>query len=151
MSAMTRSRADQHGVVGDMTVQYYTQRVSAGLIFTEAINISEQAIGSSFTPGIYTQEQIAAWKEVTQAVHDQGGLIVAQLWHTGRVGHSVDRKGKLPLAPSAMGIPGAQHFTFQGMQEYETPQEISVNEIQQTIRDYGQAARNAMEAGFDGV
>lgn len=151
MSAMTRSRADQNGVVGDMTVQYYTQRVSAGLIFTEAINISEQAIGSPLTPGIYTREQIEAWKKVTQAVHDQGGLIVAQLWHTGRVGHSIDRKGKLPLAPSAIAIPGAQHFTSRGMKDYETPQEISVEEIKQTIKDYVQAAKNAMEAGFDGV
>ncbi|UII26766.1 alkene reductase [Fulvivirga maritima] len=151
MSAMTRSRANQNGVVEDITVQYYTQRASAGLIFTEAINISEQAIGSPFTPGIYTIEQIEAWKKVTDAVHAQGGKVVAQLWHTGRVGHSIDRKGQLPLAPSAIAIPGVQHFTSQGMRDYETPREISVEEIKQTIKDYGQAAKNAMEAGFDGV
>jgi N-ethylmaleimide reductase len=79
MSAMTRSRADVSGVVGDMTVQYYTQRVSAGLIFTEAIRISEEATGSPLTPGIYTKEQIEAWKKVTQSVHDNGGIIIAQL------------------------------------------------------------------------
>ncbi|AMR30074.1 alkene reductase [Mucilaginibacter sp. PAMC 26640] len=151
MSAMTRSRANQNGVVGEMTVQYYTQRAGAGLMFTEAIRISEEATGSPLTPGIYTAEQIAAWKKVTQAVHDNGGLIVAQLWHTGRAGHSVDRNGKLPLAPSALPITGAQHFTSQGPKDYETPQEITINEIRQTIADYGQAAKNALEAGFDGV
>jgi N-ethylmaleimide reductase len=151
MAAMTRSRADVHGVVGDMTVQYYTQRAGAGLIFTEAIQISEEAAGSPLTPGIYTREQISAWKKVTQAVHDHGGLIVAQLWHTGRAGHSIDRKGKLPLAPSALSITGAQHFTSEGLKDYETPREITLAEIQQTIKDYGQAARNAIEAGFDGV
>src|SRR5205085_87390 len=119
MSAMTRSRADQNGVVGDMTVQYYTQRAAAGLMFTEAIRISEEATGSPLTPGIYTAEQITAWKKVTEAVHAHGGLIVAQLWHTGRAGHSIDRNGKLPLAPSALPIKGAQHFTSQGPKEYE--------------------------------
>lgn len=151
MSAMTRSRADINGIVGDLTVQYYTQRVSAGLIFTEAIRISEEATGSPFTPGIYTNEQIEAWKKVTKSVHDNGGTIIAQLWHTGRAGHSVDRNGKLPIAPSATPIKGMQHFTSQGMKEYETPQEISVEEIKQTIKDFGQAAKNAIEAGFDGV
>ena len=151
MSAMTRSRADINGVVGDMTVQYYTQRVSAGLLFTEAIRISEEATGSPLTPGIYTKEQIEAWKKVTKSVHDNGGLIIAQLWHTGRVGHSIDRNGKLPIAPSALPIQGMQHFTSQGLKEYETPQEISVEEIKQTIKDYGQAAKNAIAAGFDGV
>ncbi|QCR24886.1 alkene reductase [Pontibacter sp. SGAir0037] len=151
MSAMTRSRADINGVVGNLTVQYYTQRASAGLIFTEAINISEQAIGSPFTPGLYTREQIEAWKKVTQSVHNNGGIIVAQLWHTGRAGHSIDRKGVLPVAPSAVAITGMKHFTSQGMQEYEIPHELSEEEINQIIKDYGQAAKNAMEAGFDGV
>jgi N-ethylmaleimide reductase len=137
--------------VGDLTVQYYTQRVSAGLIFTEAIRISEEATGSPLTPGIYTSEQIAAWKKVTQSVHDHGGLIIAQLWHTGRIGHSIDRNGKLPLAPSALPIQGMQHFTSQGLKDYEIPQEITLGEIRQTIKAYGQAARNAMQAGFDGV
>lgn len=151
MSAMTRSRADSNGIVGDMTVAYYTQRTGAGVIFTEAIRISEEATGSPLTPGIYTKEQIAAWKKVTAAVHDNGGLIIAQLWHTGRAGHSIDRNGRLPLAPSALPIKGAQHFTSQGLKDYEIPQQITVEEIKQTIKDYGQAAKNAMEAGFDGV
>ncbi|WP_367867609.1 alkene reductase [Pedobacter sp. WC2423] len=151
MSAMTRSRADLNGVVGDMTVQYYTQRASAGLIFTEAIRISEEATGSPLTPGIYTNEQIEAWKKVTKSVHDHGGVIIAQLWHTGRAGHSIDRNGKLPLAPSPLPVQGMQHFTSQGLKDYETPQEITVAEIGQTIKDYGLAAKNAIEAGFDGI
>lgn len=151
MSAMTRSRADINGVVGDMHVKYYTQRISAGLIFTEAINISEGAIGSPLTPGIFTDEQIEAWKKVTQAVHDKGGIIIAQLWHTGRVGHSIDRKGVVPVAPSAVPISGSQHYTSEGMKDYETPRALTVDEINQIVNDYGQAAKNAMKAGFDGV
>ncbi|MCF0064717.1 alkene reductase [Dyadobacter chenwenxiniae] len=151
MAPMTRSRANIEGVVSDMTTLYYTQRASAGLLVTEAINISEQALGSPLTPGLYSQEQIEAWKKVTKSVHDKGGIIYAQLWHTGRVGHSVDRKGKLPVAPSAIGIKGQQHFTSQGMKDYETPQELTTHEIKQIVKDYGQAARNAIEAGFDGV
>lgn len=151
MSAMTRSRADANGVVGDLTVAYYTQRATAGLIITEAINISEQAIGSPFTPGIFTDQQREAWTKVTRAVHARGGTIVAQLWHTGRVGHSTDRKGVLPVAPSAIAITGMKHFTSQGIKDYETPQELTAGQIRQIVKDYGQAARNAMEAGFDGV
>lgn len=151
MAAMTRSRADINGVVGNLTVEYYTQRASAGLILSEGINISEQALGSPFTPRIFTQEQIEAWKKVTKSVHDKGGVIFAQLWHTGRVGHSADRNGKLPIAPSAIAITGMQHFTSQGLKDFETPHEITIAEIKQVIKDYGQAAKNAIEAGFDGV
>lgn len=151
MAPMTRSRASFDGVVGESTVTYYTQRSSAGLIITEAINISAQATGSPMTPGIYTDEQIAAWKKVTQAVHEKGGVIYAQLWHTGRVGHSLVKNGELPVAPSAIAIEGQQHFTMEGMKDYETPRALELNEIAQIILDYKQAAENAMEAGFDGV
>lgn len=151
MAPMTRSRADLNGVVSNLTVLYYTQRASTGLIITEGINISEQALGSPFTPGIYTPEQIEAWKKVTQSVHDKGSTIYAQLWHTGRVGHSVDRKGELPVAPSAIGIENQQHFTSQGLKDYETPRALTHQEVKQTIQDYKQAAINAIEAGFDGV
>ena len=151
MAPMTRSRANLEGVVSDLTTLYYTQRASAGLLITEAINISEQAIGSPLTPGLYSDEQIEAWKKVTKSVHDNGGVIYAQLWHTGRVGHSVDRNGKLPVAPSAVAIKGQQHFTSQGMKDYETPQELTTQEIKQIVKDYGKAAKNAIEAGFDGV
>lgn len=151
MAPMTRSRASFNGVVGDATVLYYTQRSSAGLIISEAINISKQGTGSPLTPGIYTEEQIDAWRKVTKAVHDNGGLIYAQLWHTGRVGHSLVKNGELPVAPSAVAISGQQHFTMEGMKDYETPKPLSLEEIKQIIQDYKQAASNAMEAGFDGV
>lgn len=151
MAPMTRSRAGLNGVVGESTILYYTQRASAGLIISEAINISEQAIGSPFTPGIYTNEQVEAWKKVTQAVHNKGGVIYAQLWHTGRVGHSLVKNGQLPVAPSAIGIEGQQHFTAEGPKDYETPRELTISEIEQIVQDYKKAAIHAMEAGFDGV
>lgn len=151
MAPMTRSRADLKGVVGDLTILYYTQRASAGLIITEATNISEQALGSPLTPGLFTPEQIDAWKKVTKSVHDNGSVIYAQLWHTGRVGHSSDRNGILPVAPSAIAIRNQKHFTMQGMQDYEIPRALTIDEIKQIKQDYKQAALNAMEAGFDGV
>ena len=103
---MTRSRATKEGVVSASTVAYYVQRVTTGLIITEGVNISEQAVGSPFTPGIYTPEQISAWKKVTEAVHANGGKIFIQLWHTGRVSHSLVKNGELPVAPSAIRIEG---------------------------------------------
>jgi N-ethylmaleimide reductase len=151
MAPMTRSRADLNGVVGPSTVLYYKQRSSAGLIISEAINISKQAIGSPMTPGIYTQEQIEAWKKVTDAVHKEGAIIYAQLWHTGRVGHSLVKNGELPVAPSPIAIEGQQHFTMEGMKDYETPRALSTEEVKSIVEQYKQAALNAMEAGFDGV
>jgi N-ethylmaleimide reductase len=151
MAPMTRSRANMEGVVGPSTELYYTQRASAGLIISEGINISEQAIGSPFTPGLYSKEQIEGWKKVTKSVHEHGGVIYAQLWHTGRVGHSSVKNGKLPVAPSPVAIEGQQHFTMQGMQNYEIPTALTNEEVKQTIQDYKQAAINAIEAGFDGV
>ena len=151
MAPMTRSRANIDGELGASTVLYYTQRASAGLIISEAINISKQAIGSPLTPGIYTQPQIQAWKKVTQSVHDNGGKIYAQLWHTGRVGHSLVKHGELPVAPSAIGIQGQKHFTFDGPKDYETPIELTVQQIKLIIQDYKQAAIHAIDAGFDGI
>ncbi len=151
MAPMTRCRADVNGIVGDLTVLYYEQRASAGLLITEAINISDQALGSPFTPGLFNQDQVEAWKKVTAAVHQKGGAIYAQLWHTGRVGHSVDKKGVLPVAPSAIAITGQQHFTSQGPKDYETPRALTTEEVKQIVQDYRQAAINAMAAGFDGV
>lgn len=151
MAPMTRSRASNEGVVGAMTVLYYTQRASAGLIITEGVNISRQAIGSPLTPGLYTREQIEAWKKVTQSVHEKGSVIYAQLWHTGRVGHSLVRDGELPVAPSAIAIKGQKHFTMAGMQDFEIPRALTLEEIRQVVLDYKNAAINAMEAGFDGV
>jgi N-ethylmaleimide reductase len=151
MAPMTRSRADVHGVVGDLTATYYVQRASAGLLISEAINISEQAIGSPFTPGLYTPDQIAAWKKVTDAVHAAGGVIFAQLWHTGRVGHSIDKHNVTPVSASAIAIEGQKHFTSQGPKDYETPRALETAEVKQVVADYKQAALNAKAAGFDGV
>jgi N-ethylmaleimide reductase len=151
MSPMTRARAGANGIATDATILYYTQRASAGLIVTEGLNISEQAVGSPFTPGIYTAAQIASWKKVTDSVHEEGGKIFAQLWHTGRVSHSVDKNGVLPVAPSALAITGQQHFSSQGAMDYEVPRALETEEVKQVVQDYKQAAINAIEAGFDGV
>jgi N-ethylmaleimide reductase len=151
MAPMTRSRAHVQGLVTPSTVEYYRQRSGAGLIITEAVNISEQAIGSPFTPGIYTEEQVQAWTKVTEAVHAEGGKIFMQLWHTGRVGHSAIRNGALPVAPYAAAIKGQKAFTPDGMKDYETPRQLSIEEIALIIADYRRAAENAKRAGFDGV
>ncbi len=151
MSAMTRSRANADGTATDMMATYYAQRASAGMIISEAINISKDAIGSPMTPSIYNEAQIESWKKVTQAVHDKGGKIIAQLWHTGRVAHSIDKDGELPVAPSAIKIEGMQHFTSQGLQDFETPKALTYDEIKRIQADYIQAGKNAIEAGFDGV
>lgn len=151
MAPMTRSRADTHGIVGPLQTTYYSQRASAGLIVSEAINVSADAIGSHLTPGLFTDEQTAAWIPVTQAVHAAGGRIYAQLWHTGRVGHTSVRQGVLPVAPSAIPILGQKHFTPTGQQDYETPRALTTEEVRMAVQDYGQAAANAKAAGFDGV
>lgn len=151
MAPMTRSRATSTGVVGEMQVKYYTQRASAGLIITEGINISEQALGSPMTPGIWNDVQVSAWRVVTDAVHAVDGKIYAQLWHTGRVGNSIDRGGNLPVAPSAIAISGQQHYTSQGPKDYEIPRALTTSEVKQVVIDYKTAAQNAKNAGFDGV
>ncbi len=151
MAPMTRSRAHHEGQPTALHETYYSQRAGAGLIISEGINISEQAIGSPFTPGLYTATQIERWRAVTDAVHARGGLIFAQLWHTGRVGHSSVRGGALPVAPSAIAIQGQKHFTPTGPQEYETPAALSTEEVRQVVLDYRKAAENARTAGFDGV
>jgi N-ethylmaleimide reductase len=151
MAPMTRSRADQHGRVSELQSTYYSQRASAGLIISEGINISLQAQGSPLTPGLFTDEQEARWQSVTAAVHATGGRIFAQLWHTGRVGHSLVRGGELPVAPSAIRIEGQQHFTGSGSHDYEVPRALSTDEVHATIADYRDAAGRAKAAGFDGV
>jgi len=151
MAPMTRSRADSHGIPGELAPLYYRQRASAGLIISEGINISLDAVGSPLTPGLFNNAQVDAWKRVTTAVHDEGGVIFAQLWHTGRVGHSQVRDGCLPVAPSAVPILGQQHFTSKGMLDYEVPRALKLDEVRATILDYRRAAERAQQAGFDGV
>ncbi|WP_142847720.1 alkene reductase [Telmatospirillum sp. J64-1] len=151
MAPLTRSRAGSDGVVTAMTAEYYAQRASAGLIISEATNITQQGRGYAYTPGIYSEEQVAAWRQVTDAVHAKGGLIFCQLWHVGRISHpSLQPDGALPVAPSAIK-PEGQAFTEQGFQPHVTPRALELDEIPGLIQDYRHATECAKRAGFDGV
>ncbi|MER7956913.1 alkene reductase [Streptomyces sp. NPDC096030] len=152
MAPMTRSRAFGPGAEPtELMATYYAQRASAGLIVTEGIQPSPIGQGYPDTPGLHTPGQVAAWRTVTDAVHREGGVIFAQLMHTGRIGHpSLLPDGLVPVAPSAVAARG-RVFTHEGPKEYVTPKELSEAEIRQTIDDFATAARNAIEAGFDGV
>ncbi|MBB3047668.1 N-ethylmaleimide reductase [Litorivivens lipolytica] len=152
MAPMTRSRADQAtDVPTDLMREYYQQRASAGLIITEGTQPSAEGKGYCRTPGIYTAEQIAAWKTVTSAVHAEGGQIVLQLMHCGRVASSANKgAGVRTVAPSAITA-NAEIFTEQGMLAMDEPEAMSEADILQTIDDYRRATENAYAAGFDGV
>ncbi|APQ18988.1 alkene reductase [Maribacter hydrothermalis] len=152
MAPMTRSRAANDGnePTEDLHVPYYAQRASAGLIITEGSQVSKQAVGYVNTPGIYSKDQVAGWKKVTKAVHDKGGKIFIQLWHVGRMSHPDFHNGDLPLAPSAIN-PNAESYTPEGFKDTVTPKAMTVAEIKQTVTDFKNAAKNAVEAGFDGV
>ena len=150
MAPMTRSRSVQNNVPNELMATYYAQRASAGLIITEATQISTQGIGYLYTPGIYTSEQVQGWKKVTQAVHNKGGKIFLQLWHVGRISHSIYHGGELPVAPSAIK-PRGKVYTSEGMKAFETPRELSIKEIKKIVTEYANGAKNAIEAGFDGV
>jgi N-ethylmaleimide reductase len=150
MAPMTRSRAYGPGQSPtDLTATYYAQRASAGLIVTEGTQPSVVGQGYPNTPGIHSAEQIAAWKNVTDAVHAEDGVIFLQLMHTGRVGHP-SLMGLLPVGPSAVTAKG-QVYTHEGPQDFVTPHALTEAEITETIADFAAAARNAIEAGFDGV
>jgi N-ethylmaleimide reductase len=153
MAPLTRSRSSQPGdIPNDMNVEYYKQRSSAALIISEATQISPQGKGYAFTPGIHSEEQIAGWKKITDEIHAQGSRTFMQLWHVGRVSHSSLQPGNfLPVAPSAIAVSEGQAFTYQGMQDFETPRALDFNEMPSIVEQYRQAAINAKEAGFDGV
>lgn len=151
MAPMTRNRADDEGVQPDFVAEYYRQRASAGLIITEATNISPMAKGYARTPGIYTAEQIESWRPVTRAVHSRGGKIFLQIFHTGRIAlPEFLPDNTQPIAPSAVRAKG-YNYSGGGTNEFVTPREITVEEIRQTVRDFATATRNAIAAGFDGV
>ena len=152
MAPMTRGRADnpEKKPTRELHAEYYKQRASAGLIISEGSQISEDAVGYINTPGIHTKDQIEGWKEVTCAVHDADGKIFIQLWHVGRMSHPDFHEGELPLAPSPIN-PNAKSFTPEGFKDTVAPREMTTDDIKQTIADFKQAAKNAMEAGFDGV
>lgn len=150
MAPMTRCRAAEGNVPTELMATYYTQRASAGLIISEASQISTLGIGYPSTPGIHTPEQVQGWKKVTQAVHDKGGHIFLQLWHVGRISHPSYHNGALPVAPSAIK-PAGEAATYEGMKPFVTPRALETEEIGGIVSEYAAAARNAIEAGFDGV
>ncbi len=150
MAPLTRSRSSDDGVPPLFAADYYAQRASAGLIVSEATNISAQARGYALTPGIWTLAQVEAWQRVTRAVRSEGGRMVMQLWHTGRISHPDLQGGALPVAPSAIK-PEGQAFTSKGLQDHVTPRALETDEIPAIVEDYRHAARCAKEAGFDGV
>lgn len=151
MAPLTRNRAGEGNVPTELNVTYYAQRASAGLIITEATQISPQGVGYPNTPGIHSPQQVAGWRKVTAAVHERGGRIALQLWHVGRISHpSLQPDGALPVAPSAIR-PAGNAFTHQGLQPFETPRALELAEIGSIVAQYGAAARNAKEAEFDAV
>jgi N-ethylmaleimide reductase len=151
MAPLTRSRAGAGEVPVPMNAEYYAQRATAGLIISEATQITRQGQGYAWTPGIATEAQVAGWKLVTDAVHAKGGRIVCQLWHVGRISHpSLQQGGQLPVAPSAVK-PEGNAFTTTGFQPFVTPRVLETSEIAGIVADYARATRNARDAGFDGV
>ncbi len=149
MAPLTRARGTRDHVATPLMADYYAQRASAGLIISEGIGISRQGLGWPFATGLWTDAQVAGWKQVTDAVHEAGGRIFAQLWHMGRLVHS-SVIGEQPVAPSPIVAPGHAH-TYDGNKPYETPRALELEEIPALIESYRVAARNAIAAGFDGV
>ncbi len=151
MAPLTRCRAGAGNAPASLNAEYYAQRASAGLIVSEATSVSPQGFGYPNTPGIFTGAQVAGWKLVVNAVHAAGGRIFLQLWHVGRISHpSYQPGGALPVAPSAIR-PKGQVFTGARMEDYVTPRALETAEIPGIIQEYVQGAKNAKEAGFDGV
>jgi N-ethylmaleimide reductase len=150
MAPLTRGRATREHVPTALMVQYYTQRATAGLIITEATGITQEGLGWPYAPGIWSDEQVAAWKPVTDAVHQAGGRIDLQLWHMGRIVHPSFLGGAQPVSSSATRAPGQTH-TYDGKQDYVEARPLGLDEIPRLLNDYEHAAKNAMAAGFDGV
>ncbi len=151
MAPMTRNRAGPGNVPTAMNATYYAQRAGAGLIVSEATQVSPQGLGYPGTPGIHSAEQVEGWKLVTEAVHRAGGRMFLQLWHVGRISHPVLQPGgALPVAPSAIA-PKGQAWTLEGMKDYVTPRALEAAEIASVVEDYRRGAHHARAAGFDGV
>ena len=152
MAPMTRNRATNPGYVPTpVMAEYYRQRAGAGLIVTEATQVSPQGVGYPDTPGIHSDEQVEGWRRVTDAVHHAGGKIVLQLWHVGRISHpSFQPGGALPVAPSPVA-PRGQAYTPQGLQPFVTPRALETDEVVSIVEDFARGAANAKAAGFDGV
>ncbi len=153
MAPLTRMRSKQPGNIPyELNAEYYAQRATAGLIISEATQISQQGQGYPATPGIHSAEQVAGWQLVTDAVHKKGGKIFLQLWHVGRISHaSFQPNGKLPVAPSAIQPSGKTLTADWRQADFETPHELEISEIKAILEDYCKACENAKLAGFDGV
>lgn len=153
MAPLTRMRSKQPGnIPWELNATYYAQRASAGLIISEATQVSQQGQGYPGTPGIHSPEQVAGWKKVTKAVHDAGGRIFLQLWHVGRISHRSHQPGNaLPVAPSAVKPPGGTFSAEWKEVEFETPRALELDELPEIIESYRLGAENAKSAGFDGV
>jgi N-ethylmaleimide reductase len=149
MAPMTRTRA-VGSIPTALMATYYAQRATAGLIITECTMVDPRSNGYMNCPGIYLDEQITGWKQVTNAVHAAGGRIFLQLWHSGRIGHPALLNGELPVAPSAIAAPGSLHTPI-GKVEMEVPRALETDEIPVIVQQFQQGAQNAMQAGFDGV
>ena len=149
MAPLTRARATRAHVPTPIMADYYRQRASAGLIISEGVGVSQQGLGWPHAPGLWSAEQVEAWKPVTAAVHEAGGRIFAQLWHMGRLVHS-SVIGEQPVSSTPLAAPGHAH-TYDGNRPYEQPRALGIEEIPALVESYAQAARNAREAGFDGV
>jgi len=150
LSPMTRSRALPGNVPNPIAATYYAQRASAGLLITEASQVSPQGVGYIRTPGIHSTAQVAGWQKITQAVHQAGGKIFAQLWHVGRVSHPDFHDGALPIAPSALDVEG-EAFTSNGKVKIVKPRALEWHEVAGVVQQFQTAAENAKAAGFDGV
>lgn len=151
MAPMTRARAGVERMPNALMAEYYRQRAGAGLIITEGAAISPQALGWVETPGIYTERQAEAWRQIVEAVHGEGSRVFLQLWHCGRTSHSSFQDGALPVAPSAVKMQGDGVHTPHGKQPHETPRALTTDEVATVVDDYAAAARRAQQAGFDGV
>ena len=151
MAPLTRSRAPKdNGIPQAMNVTYYEQRASAGLIITEATPISAMGHGYILLPGIYSNEQVAGWQKVTDAVHAKGGKIISQIWHVGRISHPSLLSGALPVAPSAIK-PAGKAFTYDGLVDFVEPRALEASELPAIVADYVHATKCALAAGFDGI
>ncbi len=151
MAPMTRNRAGPGNVPQNLNIEYYAQRAGAGLIISEASQVSPQGVGYPATPGIHNRAQILGWRRITDAVHARRGRIFLQLWHAGRISHpSLQPDDALPVAPSAIK-PAGQASTAQGLQDFVAPQTLTTGEISDIVAQFRRAAANALEAGFDGV
>jgi N-ethylmaleimide reductase len=151
MAPLTRMRAANSGLVPTgVHAEYYAQRASAGLIVSEGVFVSPEAVGWADVPGLWSEAQVRGWSVVTDAVHRAGGRIVAQLWHTGSLGHPDFHGGKAPLSASAVN-PEQQSVTADGRKDTVVPRPMERDQIRRTVADFGSAARNAIAAGFDGV